>query len=132
MNGLSLLRSDLHRKPAKNKKGGGPIEDRRLWLFKPFLLATESVFGDIDGAPIVDLETIIDENPDVIIASTSLGTGADLPYYFALNEERLSGVNARINDRVYGINDDLYNPGPRLVLALEELAALLHPELFQE
>jgi iron complex transport system substrate-binding protein len=90
-----------------------------------------NIFGDIDGAPIVDLESIIDKNPDVILASTAVGTGADLPYQFALNEERLSGVNARINNQVYGVNDDLYGrPGPRLVEALEELVALLHPELF--
>jgi iron complex transport system substrate-binding protein len=90
-----------------------------------------NVFQDIPGSPMVDLETIIDRNPDIILASTAVGTGADLPYQFALNEERLSGVNARINNQVYGANDDLYGrPGPRLVDALEELARIIHPELF--
>jgi len=90
-----------------------------------------NLFQDTDGAPMTDLETIIDRNPDVILASLGVGTGADLSYQFVLNDERLSGVNARINNQIYPVNTDLYGrPGPRLVEALEELAALLHPELF--
>jgi iron complex transport system substrate-binding protein len=90
-----------------------------------------NIFQDEPGSPMVDLETIIDRNPDIILGSTAVGTGADLPYQFALHEERLSGVNARINDQIYGANDDLYGrPGPRLVDALEELARIIHPELF--
>jgi iron complex transport system substrate-binding protein len=90
-----------------------------------------NVFQDEVGSPMVDLETIIDKNPDIILASTAVGTGADLPLQFALNEARLSGVNARINNQIYGVNDDLYGrPGPRLVDALEELAGIIHPELF--
>jgi iron complex transport system substrate-binding protein len=90
-----------------------------------------NIFGDTNGAPIVDLETIIDRNPDVILASVGVGTGADLSYQFVLTDERLSGIDARINDQVYSVNTDLYGrPGPRLVEALEELATRLHPELF--
>jgi len=90
-----------------------------------------NVFQDTDGAPMTDLETIIDRNPDVILASLGVGTGADLSYQFVLTDERLNGVNARINNQVYPVNTDLYGrPGPRLVEALEELATLLHPELF--
>ena len=90
-----------------------------------------NIFEDTTGSFIADLETIIDRNPEVILGSSMLGAGGDLPYQFALNDERLSGVDARLNNRVYGINDDTYGrPGPRLVEALEELAALLHPELF--
>jgi iron complex transport system substrate-binding protein len=90
-----------------------------------------NIFRDEVGSPMVDLETIIDRNPDVILGSTAVGTGADLPYQLALNEPRLSGVNARLNNQVYGANDDIYGrPGPRLVDALEELAHILHPELF--
>jgi iron complex transport system substrate-binding protein len=90
-----------------------------------------NIFGDEVGSPMVDLETIIDRNPDVMLGSTAVGTGADLPYQLALNEPRLSGVNARLNNQVYGANDDIYGrPGPRLVDALEQLAHILHPELF--
>ena len=90
-----------------------------------------NIFQDTTGSFITDLETIIDRNPEVILGSSMLGAGGDLPYQFALTDERLSGVDARLNNRVYGINDDIFGrPGPRLVEALEELAALLHPELF--
>ena len=90
-----------------------------------------NIFQDIDGSPITDLETILDRNPDVILGALGLGAGADLSYQFVLTDERLSGVNARINDQIYPVDTDLYGrPGPRLVAALEELAALLHPELF--
>jgi iron complex transport system substrate-binding protein len=92
-----------------------------------------NIFGDADGSPMVDLEMILDRNPDVMLGSLAVGTGMDLAYQFVSTDERLSDVNARLNDRVYGVNDDWYGrPGPRLVLALEELAALLHPELFPQ
>lgn len=90
-----------------------------------------NIFQDLTGAPTVDLETIIARNPQVILASAAMGTGFDLPYQFALNEERLKGVNARINNRVYGVNDDLTGrPGPRIVEALELMAKMIHPEIF--
>ena len=45
-----------------------------------------NVFGDTDGAPMTDLETIIDRNPDVILGSLAVGTGADLAYQFVLTD----------------------------------------------
>jgi len=42
-------------------------------------------------------------------------------------------LDAVQNNRVYAFNDDLGSrPGPRLVDGLEELAKLLHPELFEK
>ena len=91
-----------------------------------------NIFQDLTGSPIVDLETVIERNPQVILASLAMGVG-DLILQFALTEPRLEGVDARINDRVYGVNDDLTGrPGPRMVDGLEMLAGLLHPELFPE
>ena len=70
-------------------------------------------------------------NPQIIIAGSGMGEGASLPYEFALTEERLGEVDARINDRVYDINTDLVGrPGPRMVDGLEQLARMIHPEIF--
>ena len=47
-------------------------------------------------------------------------------------KERLKGVEARINDRIYSIDADLASRGgPRKVDALEMFASFLHPELFK-
>jgi iron complex transport system substrate-binding protein len=41
-------------------------------------------------------------------------------------------ISAIKNDAIYPFNPDLASrPGPRLVDALEEMAKLLHPELFK-
>ena len=83
--------------------------------------------------PSVSLEWVIDKNPEVIIAGVGMGTGEDLTFQFALNEERLAGVDARINNRVYQINLDLIGrSGPRIVQGLELMAKMIHPEIFGE
>jgi len=90
-----------------------------------------NIFQDLTGSPAVGLETIIIRNPQVILASAAIGTGFDLPYQYALTEPRLEGVEARINGRVYPVNDDLAGrPGPRIVEALELMAKMIHPEIF--
>lgn len=76
--------------------------------------------------PVVDLENLLASNPDVLI----LGHVGQTPEE-AKARPNWQPVNAVKNDRVYTINPDLFSrPGPRLVDALEELAKLLHPDLF--
>jgi len=83
-----------------------------------------------EGYPTIGLETVVAGNPDVIIAGVGMGEGADAPLVFAKEEPRLSDVNARINNRIYGINSDVSGrAGPRIVDALEEFARVIHPEL---
>jgi iron complex transport system substrate-binding protein len=90
-----------------------------------------NIFQELSGSPTVDLEAIIVRDPQVILASASIGTGFDLPYQYALTEPRLAGVAARIDGRVYPVNDDLTGrPGPRIVDGLEMLARMIHPEIF--
>ena len=86
-----------------------------------------------EAYPAVTLEWVIDANPEVIIAATGMGTGEDLPFQFALDEERLAGVDARLNNRVYQINTDLIGRnGPRIAQGLEQVAKMIHPEIFGE
>ncbi len=76
--------------------------------------------------PVVDLENLLASNPDVLI----LGHVGQTPEE-AKARPNWQSVNAVKNDRVYTINPDLFSrPGPRLVDALEEVAKLLHPDLF--
>jgi len=90
-----------------------------------------NVFADTEGYPMVELEALVNTNPQVIIAGTGMGEGADLPFTFAKTEPRLANVDARLNNRVYEINTDLVGrPTPRMVEALEQLAEMIHPELF--
>ena len=84
-----------------------------------------------EGYPTMSLEAVIIANPQIIIAGSGMGEGASLPYEFALTEERLGEVDARVNGRVYDINTDLVGrPGPRMVEGLNQLARMIHPEIF--
>ena len=87
---------------------------------------------DLSGDyPTISLEAVIMANPQVIIASSGHGAGENLPLEFAMTESRLQEVAARQTNRIYKIDSDLTSrPGPRLVDGLEELARIIHPEIF--
>jgi len=90
-----------------------------------------NIAHDLTRFPAISLEAVIAANPQVIIAGIGMGTGEDSPLQFALTEERLRNVDARINNRVYGIDLDLSGrAGPRIVDGLEQFAKAIHPELF--
>ncbi|OGN89152.1 MAG: hypothetical protein A2158_01175 [Chloroflexi bacterium RBG_13_46_14] len=90
-----------------------------------------NLFADTIGYPTIDLETLVEANPEVIIAGTGMGEGADAPFTFARNEARLESSEARKNDRIYEINTDLVGrPTERMIDGLEQMARMIHPELF--
>ena len=82
-----------------------------------------------DQYPQISIEELLVEDPDIIL----LGDAA----YGATPEavaQRTgwSALSAVQNGQIYPFNDDLASrPGPRLVDGLEELARLLHPEVFE-
>jgi len=88
-----------------------------------------NIASDLDGYPQMSLEQVMAADPAFIILGdarygVSAETIAQRPGW-----ENLSAVK---NGNVLPFNDDLVSrPGPRLVDALEELAKLLRPELFQ-
>ena len=91
-----------------------------------------NIIQDTEGYPTISLEALIEANPQVIIAGSGMGEGADLPFQFASTEPRLENVDARINGRVYEINTDLVGrPTPRMIDGLEQLAEFIHPEIFK-
>ncbi|HSJ87195.1 MAG TPA: cobalamin-binding protein [Anaerolineales bacterium] len=88
-----------------------------------------NIAADLDGYPQISLEQVVAADPAFIILGdarygVSAETIAQRPGW-----ENLSAVK---NGKVLPFNDDLVSrPGPRLVDALEALAKLLRPELFQ-
>jgi len=85
------------------------------------------------GYPTMSIEAVIVADPQVMIAGTGHGSGADTTYLFAKEDEFLTDVSARINDKVYGILADLVSrPSIRLVDGLELMAKIIHPEIFGE
>jgi iron complex transport system substrate-binding protein len=108
--------------------GSGTLHDE---LFRT--AGSRNMAGDLTGYADISLEAVIDANPQVMIAGVGMGTGADAPFQFALNEPRLKNIDARLNNRVHAIDVDLIGrAGPRIVDALEQLAGFIHPELFPE
>ncbi|MCJ7514960.1 MAG: cobalamin-binding protein [Dehalococcoidia bacterium] len=95
------------------------------------LAGGQNIASDITGDKTIDLETIINRDPEVIIVSVGMGTGEDLPWQYIKSESRLKNTQALLNSRVYKIDGDLINrPGPRIVEALKQMAQFIHPELF--
>jgi iron complex transport system substrate-binding protein len=78
----------------------------------------------------ISLENLVTENPDVILLGDAVWGGVT-PEAVAARAgwESLAAVT---NSKVYPFDDNLVSrPGPRMVDGLEQLAKLLHPELFQ-
>jgi iron complex transport system substrate-binding protein len=85
--------------------------------------------GITDPYPQVSLEQIVSTNPGMIVLGDSnFGTSAEAVKARA-GWDSLAAVK---NDQIFPFDDNLVSrPGPRLVDGLEQLAKLLHPELFQ-
>ncbi|MFA5613861.1 MAG: ABC transporter substrate-binding protein, partial [Methanoculleus sp.] len=77
----------------------------------------------------------ITTDPEVIIVNSGTGMGdegVDLIYRYFMNEPRLKTMKAIQQNHVHVIDSDLIDRGgPRLVDALEEVAADIHPDLFE-
>ena len=91
-----------------------------------------NMITDATGYPSISLETVVKDNPDVILAGIGMGQGQDAPLKFAQTEPSLRTVSARVNNRIYGVDSDLSGrAGPRIVDVLEQFARLINPELFK-
>jgi iron complex transport system substrate-binding protein len=94
------------------------------------LAGGKNIFANVSGYPTVSLESVLTAEPQVIIAGTGMGSGADAPFQWAQNNSFLQGTEARKEGKVFNINTDLAGRyGPRIVDALEEMFRLIHPDL---
>ncbi|MBT8508472.1 ABC transporter substrate-binding protein [Methanomicrobiaceae archaeon CYW5] len=94
----------------------------------------KNAFPNVEGWQVVGLEDFITTNPDIILVNSGSGMGDggyDLIYSYMMEEPRLQGVTAIREGRVYIAESDMIDRGgPRIVDALEEVAADIHPEIF--
>jgi iron complex transport system substrate-binding protein len=90
-----------------------------------------NILHDLSGYTQVDQEAIAVRNPEVIIACTGMGEGADKPLLWAETDRSLDQTDARRNSRIYQASGDIVTrAGPRIVEGLEMFARFIHPEAF--
>jgi len=88
-----------------------------------------NIASDLEGYPQLSLEQVVVADPAFIILGDARYGVSPESIAQRPGWENLSAVK---NGQILPFNDDLVSrPGPRLVDALEELAKLLRPELFQ-
>lgn len=95
------------------------------------LAAGENVAGEAQGSWIqFSMEELVNSDPEVILVDSTHGTATVAPA--DLKENPLwQGVSGVSSGRIGVVDGDLVNrPGPRLVEGLEEIARIVHPELF--
>ena len=96
------------------------------------LAGGENVAASASGPWIqFNMEQLINSNPDIILVDSSHGTAA----ISSAQIKELPGwqeMTAVKENRIYTIDGDLVNrTGPRIVQGLEEIANIIHPELFK-
>jgi iron complex transport system substrate-binding protein len=88
-----------------------------------------NIAADLEGYPQMSLEQIVAADPTMIILGDSMWGVTPEAVASRPGWENLSAVK---NGQVVPFEDNLVSrPGPRLVDGLEQLAKLLHPELFE-
>ena len=90
-----------------------------------------NIASDMEGQYLqISVEELLVRDPQVILLGDAV---------YGVTEESLSerpgwnNISAMVNGRIYTFDDNLVSrPGPRLVDGLEQLARLLHPDLFTD
>ena len=97
------------------------------------LAGGKNIFDELSGYPKVDLESVIERQPQVIIAGTGHGSGGKAPLDWVKSEPRLKDTEALIQNKITEINADIASrPGPRIVDAVEDMLRLIHPDLAEK
>ncbi len=91
----------------------------------------QNIAYDLSGHAQINLETVIDRNPQVILVLGTMGQ-QNTSFDFIKAEPRFRSTDALKNNRVYQVDSDIFaRTTPRSVEGLETLAKLLHPEIFK-
>jgi iron complex transport system substrate-binding protein len=79
-----------------------------------------------------NMEELVDADPEILLVDSHMGTAVISPEEL----KKLPGwqnLTAVKENRIYTVDGDLVNrSGPRIVQGLEDIAKILHPELFQD
>jgi iron complex transport system substrate-binding protein len=87
------------------------------------------VLDDVSGWAEYSLETLVDKNPDIIIAPMSVAIDPSV----IKEDTRLASIDAVINDRVYIVPDNpVSRTSQNVIKGLEMFARAIHPEIFGE
>lgn len=90
-----------------------------------------NIAADLNGFSQIDLESVIQRNPQIILVMSSMGD-QHTSYNFIKNEPRFQATDALKNNQVYKVDADIFGrTTPRVVDGLETLAKLIHPEIFK-
>ncbi len=92
----------------------------------------ENIAAQAEGAWIqLSIEEIVNADPEIIVLPAKHGT-AFTPREALEEHPAWQKITAVKEGRIFTINDDLVSrSGPRIVLGLEKLAEIVHPELFE-
>lgn len=92
----------------------------------------ENIAAQAQGAWVqLSLEAVVASDPEIIILPAKHGTAFTPPE--TLREHLIwQRITAIRQDRIFTIDDDLVSRyGPRIIQGLEEMARIIHPELFK-
>lgn len=90
-----------------------------------------NIAGDLGGHSQIDLETVIQRNPQVIFVMTSMGD-QDTSFNYIKTEPRFQSTDAVKNGRVYRVDSDIFGrTTPRCIDGLEQMSRLMHPATFK-
>ncbi|MGQ9588170.1 MAG: ABC transporter substrate-binding protein [Thermoplasmata archaeon] len=114
------------------------VEYYPMWTYGPGSFGDDLIMlaGGINIAhntsseyPQVSNEFVIAQDPEVIVYTT--GVMSTTTKESIVSRPGWSDISAVENDKIFTIDDNLLSRyGPRIVDGLEELAAIIHPELF--
>ncbi len=98
-------------------------------LFKK--VGATNIAADVSGYGTISLENVIQRNPQIIVVMSSMGD-QNQSLNWVNTEPRLKATDALKNQQVYEINSDIFGrTTPRIVDGLEQLAKIVHPDLFK-
>ncbi|MGI5822468.1 MAG: ABC transporter substrate-binding protein [Dethiobacteria bacterium] len=93
----------------------------------------KNVFAEVEAAyPKISSEAVIERDPEIILFPNTHGT-AEVPVSEIVDHPGWGTITAIQKGRIFGLDPDrISRPGPRLAGAVEELAKIFYPELWED